>query len=34
MVVSELEKQRETLEMLVHSQRRQMEMLGERLADQ
>lgn len=30
-VVSELEKQKETLEMLVHSQRRQIEMLEERL---
>ena len=33
MVVSELEKQRDTLEMLVHSQRRQIEMLEERLLD-
>jgi len=32
-IVSELEKQRDTLEMLVHSQRRQIEMLEERLAD-
>ena len=31
MLVSELEKQRDTLEMLVHSQRRQIEMLEERL---
>jgi len=33
LIVSELEKQRDTLEMLVHSQRRQIEMLEERLAD-
>ena len=33
MLVSELEKQRDTLEMLVHSQRRQIEMLEERLLD-
>lgn len=32
-VVSELEKQRDTLEMLVHSQRRQIEMLEERLLE-